>query len=1217
MKKILLLVCLASSVLRLTGQSVYFFQAMPESAVRLEQPLFRGSFPKAYETYGLDYQALKSKLQTAPKEFTKEAELASCVISVPLPDGGKETFAIWETAMLDPELAASAPYIKTYAGRSLRNSAFAIRFSYTARGFRAMLMYPDLHCAFIEPYSWNQEKYYIVYSQSDAEISPLQQLERKWIPSGSGVVDAPQDDQLYTPPAEDRGGVLNPVRMKVYRYVVATTGEFAQDHGGTKPLVLSAVTEYSNMVSGFFERDIALRLQLINATGNVIFLNPAADPYSGEEVGNWLDQNPGVLTQYVGSVAYDVGHVYARYITGGAIGVAGGFTCGDNKGRGCSAGNGAGDYGNSFLNVVGQEVGHMMSGGHSWNRCNGGGGRAGITAFEPGSGSTIMSYAGACGPDNIQGYSDLYYHAGSIEEIKNFYTFNGGTSCGSYLNTTNTAPEVSLPYQDNFFIPISTPFELTGSATDMDGDTLMYTWEEVDAGPETPLGNPEANAATFRTYLAVPVPNRYFPRLSTVITNGFSASEQLPTYTRDLTFRLAARDNRIGGGGVGWADVAFKSWGGAGPFKVQSPNTAAETWKVGEYVNVTWDVANTDKAPVNCQKVNIRLSLDGGQTYPVVLASGVENDGSQYVLAPNNLTNTARVRVDAADNVFYDISNASFKIVNPTQPSFTFGLSKDYEKICLPDVFTADILSAGVLGFNTPVHLSVAGDLPAGAVASFSAETINPGNGSTLTIDMNNVSENGFYTLQVRAVLEGSPDTLVRPVSFQLVRNDFSALALQLPVDGSVNQGLVQIVRWSPGLDAENYDVEVSKSPAFDVIVASKSAVVVDSFKIPTLLEKGNAYYWHVRPRNECGIFEWSEPYFFSTYVENCNIYDANDLPKIISGSSTPTIESKISVNAGGTLSDVNIKKLKGYHEFFKDMTARLISPSGTEVVLFTDKCANFNGAFDFGLDDAALGNFACPPFNNGNAMRSQNPLSAFNGQNSTGIWTLRVKDNIVGGGGGFTAFSLEFCASASIQPPYLVNNNVLELTPGANAIIPNNLLLTEDANNSATQLDYTLVTVPQYGILDKTGAGTLKPGDHFTQADINNGILRFYDYGTNTGPDGFRFVVTDGEGGFLAVPKFIINAVMVNTQDAANRPLNFDVYPNPASETVWVNIDRLESSNLRISLWDLSGRMVLEDLLPAGTNQLRLNTSAFASGMYVVRVEGARGVGLKKVVLR
>lgn len=1215
MKKRLLLLLLTGFLQHLTGQNLSLFQPISESELRLEKPLFRSDFPMVYQTYKLDYTALKAVLNTAPMEFTQAALKGACTLRLPMPDGTFENFAIWETAMLDPKLAAEAPYIKTYAGRSLRNSTLGLRCSYTARGFRAMLMYPDLSTAYIEPYSWNQEQFYLVFNQKEEKISPLNQLERQWIPEKTGQTS--DSDHPFSPTAaQDRGPEIDPVKLKVYRFVVATTGEFAEDHGGTKPLVLSAVTEYVNMISAAFERDIDLRLQLISATSNVLFLTPGTDPYIGNEVGNWLDQNPAVLSQYVGSGAYDVGHVFARYITGSAIGVAGGITCGDGKGRGCSAGNGSGNYGSFFLGVVGQEVGHQMSGGHTWNRCNGGGGRAGFTAFEPGSGSTIMSYAGACGSDNIQGYADLYYHSGSIEEIKNFYQFNLGTSCGSYITTNNLAPVVTLPYQDNFFIPISTPFELTGTAVDADNEPVVYNWEEVDAGPETPLGEPEANAATFRTLLASDLPNRYFPKLITVLTNGFNAAEQLPTYTRDLTFRLTARDNRTGGGGVGWADVAFKAWQGAGPFKVNNPNTASTLWKSGEYVNVTWDVANSDKAPVNCKKVNIRLSLDGGQTYPLTLANGVENDGSQYVLVPDTISSLARVRIDAADNVFFDVSNASFKIQKPSQPSFTFGLSKDYAQICLPNVFTAEVLSAGVLGFNTPVHLQLSGNVPPGAVVNFTQTTILPGQQSALAIDLNQVDVSGNFSMNLLAILEGSNDTLVRPISFNLIRNDFSALALKTPADGAQNQALVQIVRWNKAIDALNYDVEVSKSPAFDSLIAFKYGVLVDTFKVPVLLEKGEAYYWHVRPNNLCGAGAWTDPGFFSTFVEDCKVVNANDLPKNITGGSTPTIESKVTVIGGGTISDLNVRELKGYHEFFKDLTARLISPTGTEVILFSDKCGNFNGSFDFALDDAALGAFACPPQNNGNPTRPQNPLSAFNGQNAAGVWTLRIKDNVVGGGGSISAFTLEYCASLQLQPPFLVNNNVLHLSPGSNATIPSSLLLAQDANNTAAQLEFILLTVPDYGVLDKAGFGQLKAGDHFTQEDINNGTIRFYDYGLNAGPDGFKFVVSDGEGGFAATPRFVINTEVVATKEPEKKEMAFVLYPNPANASVWIFTDQNHNESLRVRLWDVAGNMVLESFLPEGTDRLQLNTANFTPGMYLVRLEGANGAGVRKLMI-
>ena len=1215
-KNLLFLICLFTATL-CGAQTASLFTPVSISEMRLEKELLRNALPSAYLTYQLDRQLTQTVLQSAPQEFTAAAS-GQCTISIPLADGSFEPFAIWKTAMLEPALAAKFPDVRTYAGRSLRNRERTVRLSYTPRGFRAMVMQPNLEIVFIEPYSWNQDRYYIVYDAKTAPDNPNQKLERRWIPEGmSGAMDAP-DEKPFAPTVQDRGIEIDPVKLKVFRFCVATTGEFAQDHGNTKPMVFAAVTEYVNMISGFFERDIDMRLQLIDASQNVVFTNPDSDPYEGLEVGNWMGQNPAVLDFYCGTASHDVGHVLARYIQGGAIGVAGGITCGDGKDRGCSAGTGNGDYGAGFLGTFGQEVGHQMSGGHSWNRCAGIGGRAGLTAFEPGGGSTIMSYAGACQSDNIQFNQDLYYHSGSIEEMRNFYLYNLGTTCGSYITTDNHAPIVTLPYQDNFFIPISTPFELNGSAIDPDGDTMVYNWEGMDAGPETPLGFPQGNAAIFRTLPAVSETNRYFPKLQTVITNGSSNAEQLPTYTRDLTFRLAARDNRPNGGGVGWADVAFKSWEAAGPFKVTNPNTGTVSWKVGELANVVWDVAHTNVVPVNCQKVNIRLSIDGGFTYPIMLAEGVTNDGSQYVPVPNQLTTKARVRVDAADNVFFDISNANFKIEQPAQPTFTFGLASDVSTICLPGVFTTEILSAGVLGFNSPVNLTVDGNFPPGVITSFTQNTITPGGQpSTLNIDLNQVAVSGTFVFNVKAVVAGNTDTLVRPITLSLLRNDFSGLALDLPVDGTQNLGLIQSVYWNKGLDAQTYDVQVSKSATFDVILATKTNTALDTFKIPVQLEKSTAYYWRVRPINECGPADWTEPFFFSTYVENCNSFTANDLPKTISANGTPSVESKIVVNSGGTISDINITKIKGNHEFFKDLNARLISPSGTEVILFADKCGNTNGPFDFGLDDVAPGGFICPPPNNGGFARPQNFLSAFNGQNSTGTWTLRIKDNVIGSGGSLSNFGLEFCATATPQPPYIVNNKVLFLDPSTNAGIPQDLLLVEDANNSHSQLTYTLLSVPKYGILQKNFGGALKIGDQFKQTDIDNGALRFFDYGAKAGPDGFRFVVSDGEGGYLATPKFIIQTEVVGTNDPNESRLNFDVFPNPAFDGVWVALNRNASSDMRVSLFDLAGRLMQESQMDAGADRLNISVQNLPRGMYVVRVEGADGVGVRKLILK
>lgn len=1198
----------------LAQQAPNFFSTAQESDIRID-PKLRAHWPSTYQVWQLDLNALSTALQTAPQEFSKAADGGAFKLRFPNAMGMMETYKVWKTAMMEADLAAAYPEIQTYAGMSVEHPGRSIRFTLSPRGLRVMHMRADMGIEYMEPYVFGQtQTYYICYDRANLDFTARQDFT-------TGVLNenTPDPAELlpYAPPAEAKGTVVEEnLRMKIYRIVISANGEFSQDHGGTKPLVLSALTEYINFVSGFFERDATMRLQLASITNNVIFLDPNTDPFTGQLVEDWMSQNPGVLNTYTSSLSHDVGHVFARYITGGAIGVAGGFACTDTKGRGCSAGNGNNDYGDFFLNVIGQEIGHQLAGGHTWNRCNGGAGRFGNVAFEPGSGSTIMSYAGACGSDNVQSNSDLYYHVGSIEEFRNYYTFFAGVGCGSFLETTNKAPIVSLPYTNNFFIPISTPFELNGSAIDPDGQAVNYCWEEVDAGPETPLGQPAGNAAIFRTRPAVEVGNRYFPRLSTVITNGFDKTEQLPTYTRDLSFRLTARDNQPNGGGVGWETVEFKAFEGAGPFLVQSPNASSTTWRVGEYAEVKWDVANTFDAPVNCKHVNIRLSLDGGQTYPVTLASGVDNDGSHYVLVPNNVSSIARVRVDAADNVFFDISNANFKIQLPQQPSFSASVVNDYEKICLPPVFTTEILTAGIMGFNTPVELSIAGVLPAGAVASFNKTILTPGENSLLTVDLSDVTEKGVYKFDVQIAVPGL-DTLLRSVTLDFVWNDFSDMALSQPGDGTKEAALVQTLRWQKSVNAERYDVQLATNPAFSPadIVSEQFDISIDSFKVPLLLQKNKAYYWRVRPVNSCAAQAWLEPFFFSTFAESCTDVQAFDLPKPIAAGAATTIESNININAGATISDINVSQLKGTHSYFGDLEVKLRSPQGTEITLFKNRCSNYSGAFNIYLDDAAATNLTCPP-SSGTPGKPLQALSAFNGQSATGSWRLSVKDNVAGSGGTLSDFHLEICATLALNPPFLVNNNPLLLSSGADANISADLLRVDDADDPHTALVYTLMSTPAKGALRKIGGSTdLKAGDKFTQADLDNGLIRYFDFGTNPGgQDQFRFIVSDGKGGFLGTLAFLIQPATVST-DEAFQTLNVRLLPNPATNTVNLLFAEEAAANTQVAIFSINGQCIGRYDNIGGARNLNISVADWPNGIYLVQIRSAKGSAIEKLL--
>jgi len=292
-------------------------------------------------------------------------------------------------------------------------------------------------------------------------------------------------------------------------------------------------------------------------------------------------------------------------------------------------------------------------------------------------------------------------------------------------------------------------------------------------------------------------------------------------------------------------------------------------------------------------------------------------------------------------------------------------------------------------------------------------------------------------------------------------------------------------------------------------------------------------------------------------------------------------------------------------------MEFTLVGPDGTAVALSKDKCGGYNGQFKFGFDDASPTAFTCPP-STGVAFKPSAALSVFNGKNSTGAWTLRAKDNTISSGGNLAAFELELCSSAALNAPFIVNNNTLQLPSGTNAPIPNTLLKAEDANNSAAQLTFTLVTVPQKGELQVNGAAAL-PGKQFTQADLDNGTLRYFDFG-GSASEQFRFVVTDGEGGFVT-GTFVIKPLVGVFEP--RQQLAFDLAPNPATESLRVFFGESLSGEARLSLFNTAGQQMQSVVLPNGTLNHLLDVAALPDGVYIVTVQSERASGARKVVIR
>ena len=611
-----------------------------------------------------DLTGLRAALATAPPEGRAAAPL---VLALPLPDGGTARFAVHEAPVMAPALAAQFPQIKTYAGVGLDDAAASVRLDLSPQGFHAQVLTTGGKSFYIDPVRRTNAQHYMAFYKADMNRTTGPALTCGFAPTA-----AEQKAVAALVTQGTRAALPSGSELKTYRLAVAATGEYTAFHGGTVPLAQAAIVATLNRVVGVYEKELAVRLVLVPNNSLLVYTNAATDPFAN--TSGDLAANITTINAVIGSANYDIGHLVG---TGGG-GVAGlGVVCSASKARGLTGS--PSPVGDAFdIDYVAHEMGHQFGGNHPFNGNAGscaGGNRNPNTAWEPGSGTTIMAYAGICGSANdLQPNSDPYFHTGNFQEMR---AFIASTTCATTAVTGNTAPVVTAPASGKT-LPIGTPFKLTATATDAENDLLTYMWEEMDLGPTVAPNDPQVagqNVPLFRSFVPLLSGTRYFPRLSSLVNNTTVIGERLPTVTRTLKFRCTARDQHSGPAGVvGGVDysafVNMDVTSTAGPFVLTAPNTAV-SWTGGASQTVTWNVANTNVAPVSCATVNLRLSLDGGLTYPVLLAAGVPNSGTASVSVPNTTTAQARLMVESADNYFFDISNVNFAITPGPGPSIT------------------------------------------------------------------------------------------------------------------------------------------------------------------------------------------------------------------------------------------------------------------------------------------------------------------------------------------------------------------------------------------------------------------------------------------------------------------------------------------------------------------------------------------------------------------
>jgi hypothetical protein len=611
----------------------------------------------------LDMDKIKLQLAGAPMEadgLPFAGRAAPAVIALPKPDGSFERFEIEEYSIMEPGLAAQFPTFKTYKGTSIDSPNSEVRIDVTDLGFRAQVLSTE-GSYWIDPMTMGDTALYASYHKQDLSA-----------PTAWACYFEPDPANEVTPidqnPFADR--VATGTTRRDFRTAVACTGEYTTFFGGTVPLGQAAIVSAVNRVTGVYEKDFSVRLILIANNSNLVYTNSATDPYTNSNGSTMLGQNQTNIDTVIGSANYDIGHVFS---TGGG-GVAGlGVICGTSKARGVTGW--PSPTGDAFwIDYVAHEMGHQFGGNHTFNGTGGncaGLNRNAATSVEPGSGITIMAYAGICLGDDLATNSVAFFHARSIQEIT---AKVASVSCYANTPIVNNIPTVSAG--SAFTIPIQTPYILTGSGADADGDALTYCWEQnitSTVAQAAVSGNfPDVGTNSYqRSFNPVSSPSRTIPNLANLLSNTLIKGETLPNTTRAIPYRLTVRDGK---GGMNFADVNITSTTAAGPFQVTAPNTAV-SWAGLSSQTVTWNIAGTTANGVNTANVAIEFSNNGGTSFTTVVLASTPNDGSEVITVPNVATTQARIRVRAVGNIFFDISNTNFTVTaavapsNPTSPA--------------------------------------------------------------------------------------------------------------------------------------------------------------------------------------------------------------------------------------------------------------------------------------------------------------------------------------------------------------------------------------------------------------------------------------------------------------------------------------------------------------------------------------------------------------------
>ena len=854
MKVISIIILSVLTIGNILSQSNYW------SNIKSLKTSFRGTNLPEYE---LNINGLKNELAV----INSETELI-----FPLDNGEFSTFYVKEVSYLPSKLKQKYPNVKSYKGQSKKEQIY---FSIGSDGFNATIFNKE-KTLIIER---DEHGYYVVHKYGDhlVETNKLKcfvENNRTGKSKNTSNITNKSKNKLN----EYRAASTEVLRN--YRIAIACTYGYSEFHFSDQGLtdadteidkknaVISALNTSLTRINSVYENELSITMTLIDDNDDIIFVEEATDPFTDtNDLNILIDESQEFIDNYIGNANYDIGHTFT---TGGGGLASLRVPCATG---GKALGVTASTYpkGDGFdIDYVAHEIGHQFGANHTFNDCDGD--HSGATSIEPGSGSTIMAYAGLCA-QNVQLYSDPYFSVVNLIEIYENITSDISSTCPEELLTGNTKPTISI--HENYSIPKSTPFVLEVNAEDIDDiDLLTYCWEQIDyeQANNTPLNSANLLGPLFRSFEPTSESYRYFPSMSTILSGNTSSNwEVLPSVARDLNFSLTVRDNDSRGGLFETIEMQV-SVEDESAFYITSLDSS-ETWFTGENKTITWEVGGTTNSSINCQYVDIFISIDGGQTFDYKLNnSPILNDGETTIIVPNLNSTSCRIMIRGYQNIFFDVNNSNFTI-NNSNDSYLMSTQENELSLCNTENANFEIELEYINDFSETITLSVV-DLPVGATASFSNNNINESTTVNLNISDLESLNTGTYEFKINASSISIDQDLYL---YLIISNDsVDSPTLLNPLNFDSNVSINTDFVWNYDASISMSNIQIATDENFTDLIVD-TTITENSYSQITLesstSDQIQTYYWRVKAVNNCDLdSEFSSIFRFTTEeLEYCN----------------------------------------------------------------------------------------------------------------------------------------------------------------------------------------------------------------------------------------------------------------------------------------------------------------------------------------------------------